>query len=201
MGPVTASMRRTPAATPLSLTILKSAICPVFRACVPPQSSFDTPGTFTTRTTSPYFSPKSAIAPLATAALYGFSSVTHVDVVPDRAIHAQFDLGLLGGLHRSVMREVESQTIGLHERALLVHVLAEHLAQRGVQEMRGGVIALGVPPHVGGHARVHRTERERAAQRPAVTVRPSILRTSSTSTRHPCPTISPLSEICPPDTA
>jgi hypothetical protein len=48
---------------------LKSPISAVLRTCVPPQSSVEKPGTETTRTTSPYFSPKSAIAPAATASL------------------------------------------------------------------------------------------------------------------------------------
>jgi hypothetical protein len=30
------------------------------------------------------------------------------------------------------MREIETETVGRHERARLVHVLAEHLAKRGV---------------------------------------------------------------------
>ena len=39
----------------------------VLSTCVPPQSSMDLPPMFTTRTTSPYFSLKSAVAPLALA--------------------------------------------------------------------------------------------------------------------------------------
>ena len=40
---------------------------PVAETCVPPHSSMLKPGTLTTRTLSPYFSPKSAIAPAAIA--------------------------------------------------------------------------------------------------------------------------------------
>ena len=61
--PVAASMRRTPAATPPSLTILKSPISPSARACVPPQSSTESFVIVSTRTVSPYFSSKMAIAP------------------------------------------------------------------------------------------------------------------------------------------
>ena len=64
--PVAASIRRTPAAIADSETILKKPICPVAAACVPPQSSHESPN-FTTRTLSPYFSPKSAIAPISCA--------------------------------------------------------------------------------------------------------------------------------------
>ena len=68
--PVSASMRRTPAATPESETPEMSPISPVRRTWVPPQSSTDQPIVFpepspiaTTRTSSPYFSPNSARAP------------------------------------------------------------------------------------------------------------------------------------------
>src|SRR5258705_4795281 len=76
VGPVSASMRRTPAAAPVSCVKRNSAICPVAPTCVPPQSSSDTPRTSTTRTTSPYFSPNSAIAPAATASLYAICRVS-----------------------------------------------------------------------------------------------------------------------------
>ena len=39
------------------------------------------------------------------------------------------------------MDEVESQAIGRDERSRLLHVAAEHLAQRGMQQMRRRVIA------------------------------------------------------------
>ena len=61
--PVTASTRRIPAATPLSETILRVPISPVRATCVPPQSSFELPIS-STRTSSPYFSPKSIMAPV-----------------------------------------------------------------------------------------------------------------------------------------
>ena len=64
--PVVASIRRTPAAIADSETILKKPIWPVAAACVPPQSSQESPNLIT-RTVSPYFSPKSAIAPIASA--------------------------------------------------------------------------------------------------------------------------------------
>jgi hypothetical protein len=58
-----ASKRRTPEETDSSLTILMRPISPVDVVCVPPQSSVEKPSaTFTTRTLSPYFSPKRAMA-------------------------------------------------------------------------------------------------------------------------------------------
>ena len=39
------------------------------------------------------------------------------------------------------MREIEAQVIGRDERAGLFHVRAENIAQRGVHQVRGGVVA------------------------------------------------------------
>ncbi len=77
-APVSVSIRRTPAATGLSETILKRPMSPVRRTWVPPQSSTEkgraeaepasrSSPMATTRTSSPYFSPKSASAPALTA--------------------------------------------------------------------------------------------------------------------------------------
>ncbi len=66
-APVAASARRTPAATPPSDRRRKVPTCPVALRCVPPQSSRLQSPIFTTRTTSPYFSPNRAIAPRARA--------------------------------------------------------------------------------------------------------------------------------------
>ena len=64
-GPVTASIRRTFAALEVSLSTLNTPISEVQRTCVPPHSSREKEPspTSTIRTTSPYFSPNSAIAP------------------------------------------------------------------------------------------------------------------------------------------
>ena len=66
LAPVIASMRRTPAATELSLMIRTIPILPVADTCVPPQNSIELPN-WTTRTSSPYFSPNKAIAPSSLA--------------------------------------------------------------------------------------------------------------------------------------
>ena len=60
-----ASIRRTLAADDVSVVILKAPITPVLRTWVPPHSSRDHwPSPISTiRTTSPYFSPNSAMAP------------------------------------------------------------------------------------------------------------------------------------------
>ena len=46
---------------------------------------------------------------------------------------------LLGG-ERGVVREVEPQPVGRHQRAALLDVRPEHLAQRRVQQVGGGVV-------------------------------------------------------------
>src|SRR4029077_3888110 len=51
-----------------------------------------------------------------------------------------FDLAQLLGGDGLEMREIEAQPVGGHQRALLLHVGAEHLAQRRVQQMGGAVI-------------------------------------------------------------
>ena len=47
------------------------------------------------------------------------------------------------------MHEIEAQAIGRHERAGLLHVAAEHLAERRVQQVRRGVIPPRRVPHLG----------------------------------------------------
>ena len=138
-------MRRTLAALEVSVVSLKAPISAVERTCVPPHSSRDhAPSpTSTIRTTSPYFSPNSAIAPSARAS----SSV----VVSART-------GWLARIHsltRSSTHATSSAASGApwvkSKRSLsgpdvgagLAHVRAEALAQRRVQEVRGGVVALG----------------------------------------------------------
>ena len=44
-------------------------------------------------------------------------------------------------IHRGIMGEVETQAAGARPRCLPVHVRAQHLPERSVKQMRGGVIA------------------------------------------------------------
>ena len=53
----------------------------------------------------------------------------------------RLDARQLVGAHRPVVAEVEAQAVGGDERAGLLHVGAEHLAQRPVQDVRAGVVA------------------------------------------------------------
>ena len=56
-------MRRAPEPTDVSERITNGPISAVERTCVPPHSSREKPSISTTRTSSPYFSPKSIVAP------------------------------------------------------------------------------------------------------------------------------------------
>ena len=71
---MTASIRRTFDALEVSLSRWKRPSSAVLATCVPPQSSRETPSISTIRTQSPYFSPKSAIAPSASASVRVVSS-------------------------------------------------------------------------------------------------------------------------------
>ena len=48
---------------------------------------------------------------------------------------------ICSGVTGLVVAEVEAQPVGRDERALLLHVVAEHLAQRPVQDVGAGVVA------------------------------------------------------------
>ena len=62
--------------------------------------------------------------------------IGHDDVVADA-----LDLEYLLVGHRLEVREVEPQTVGRDERARLLDMVAQHLDQRRLQNMRGGVVA------------------------------------------------------------
>ena len=141
-------MRRTPAELALSPTMRTRPMSPVRRTCVPPQSSTDqallAPGRVapidTTRTSSPYFSPKSAMAPEARASSSAISRVTTGVFSSSTALAMSSTAFNFFARHRLRVREVEAQPLGRDERALLRDVRAEHLTQRLVQQMRRGVV-------------------------------------------------------------
>ena len=54
---------------------------------------------------------------------------THLDIDP------AFDLGQFRCRHRLEMREVEAQPIRCHQRAFLLHMGTQHVAQSGVQQI------------------------------------------------------------------
>ena len=114
---------------------------PVARTCVPPHSSRLKPGIETTRTVSPYFSPNSAIAPAAIASCGRLHLGLDRRVLQDLLVDDLLDLEQLLARERREVHEVEPQPIRRDERPRLLDVRAEHLPQRRVQQVRGGVVA------------------------------------------------------------
>ncbi len=147
--------RRMPAAMPVSSTILKKPMSPVRFTCVPPQSSVEKSPMPITRTSSPYFSPKSAIAPRLDGFVVLHDARRDFDVAPDLVVHEHLDLADLRGRHRLVVREIEARPLRIDERAFLLNVRAEHLAQRRVHEMRRGMVPRRPRPRAGIDVCVH----------------------------------------------
>ena len=146
---------------------MTTPISPVRRTCVPPQSSTEKVWLArrrrclpieTTRTSSPYFSPNSARAPDSIASSTPISFVTTGSFCEKHRVGDVLDARELLVADRLWMAEVEAQAIGRDERALLRHVIAEHLAQGLVQKMRRGMVGAD-----GGAARVIDVEFERMA--------------------------------------
>ena len=113
-----------------------------------------------TRTSSPYFSPKSIIAPSFCASSIGITRAFVASFFEDLGVHDRLDAADLVGGHRRVVAEVEARLVLVDERALLLHVGAQHLAQRLVHEVRRGVVAHGaralVEVHLRGDRVAHR---------------------------------------------
>ena len=113
----------------------------------------------TTRTSSPYFSPNSARAPDAMASSTAISRVVTGGVLQHDVVRDVLDPLELLRAHRLGVGEVEPQPLRRDQRALLGDVVAQHLAQRLVQQMGGGMVGAD-----GGAARVVDFERERLAR-------------------------------------
>ena len=94
-----------------------------------------------TRTSSPYFSPNSIIAPDFLRLVDRHHARLRRRVLQDLGVDDRLDAADLVVGHRRVVREVEARLVGIDERALLLHVRAEHLAQRLVHQVRGRVVA------------------------------------------------------------
>src|SRR5206468_9657837 len=75
--------------------------------------------------------------------------------VENSAIDQSLDLTELFRRQGTVMGEVKPQPVRRHQRSGLMDVLTEYLTQRRVQQMRRGVIALGVAPPIARNDRLH----------------------------------------------
>ena len=78
------------------------------------------------------------------------------DVVADLFVDETLHRRKLFRLRRFDVREIEPQAIGRDERTGLPLVLAEHLAQRRMQQVRGGVVTLARAATAGIDLRRHR---------------------------------------------
>ena len=147
-APVVASIRRTPAATPLSEAIANSPMSPVARTWVPPHSSVLKPGTDTTRTLSPYFSPKSAMAPAAIASSVAFTSVVTVVFFRIRALTIASISSHCSRVTALKCTKSNRSRSGATRDPACLTCAAQHLAQRGVEQVGRGVIAPGRVPRL-----------------------------------------------------
>src|SRR5262245_63237562 len=92
------------------------------------------------------FIPEKGQGPLGHCILNAHDFGRHRLVFPHLVIHNRLDLLDISRRQGSEMSKVESQAIGSDERPVLFHVRAQHLAQRGMDQMGGGMISLSVPP-------------------------------------------------------
>ncbi len=80
------------------------------------------------------------MAPLALAVSISVSSVSTLELPRTSAIDDVFQLFQLLRLDRLEVAEVEAQALAVDQRALLGHVLAQHLTQRGMQQVGRRVV-------------------------------------------------------------
>ena len=72
-------------------------------------------------------------------------------IAQDLFVDNVLDVLQLFVFNRGEMRKVEAQMIGIDQRSCLLHMLAKHLAQTRVEQVRGRVIAHGGLPDGGVH--------------------------------------------------
>ena len=94
----------------------------------------------TTRTSSPYFSPNSARAPASRASSTAISRVVTSSFSSTTSLAMSSMRASSSGVIGFWMHEVEAQPVRRHQRAALRDVVAEHLPQRLMQQMRRGVM-------------------------------------------------------------
>ena len=211
-APVSASMRRTPAATALSPTTVMRPMSPV-RAHMRAAAQFDRPAHAHCRRhrrPSRRRAPRRRISRrTAPARRTRWPRRRAISRVVTGAFCSTMSLAMsstrssLLGADRLGVREVEAQPVGRDQRALLRDVIAEHLAQRLVQEMGRRM--------VGADRRRGARDRRRAASAIADLERalldhaawtkrsPGFFCVSVTRTRTPSPRHRPVSPTWPPD--
>ena len=106
-------MRRTLAADDVSPRMWNTPISAVVRTCVPPHSSreYEPSPIWTMRTTSPYFSPNSAIAPRLLASTRVVEIARTGSSRGDLRVDGVLDVAQLLRAERAGVREVEAQLV------------------------------------------------------------------------------------------
>ena len=139
-SPVTASMRRRFEPIEPFADDLDQPMSPVARTWVPPHSSIELAGLEHPDDVAVLVAEERDGAELHRPRPW-WSRRPHRRVGEDLAVGDPLDLGDLVVGDRVVVAEVEAQPIRSDERAGLLDVLAEHLAQRVVQQVSAGVVA------------------------------------------------------------
>ena len=137
-------MRRTPAATPLSPRTVIRPMSPVRRTWVPPHSSTDQPSALPVGVAHRHDAHLVAVFLAEQRARAGLLGVVerHQPRLDRRVLQHDvvgdvLDLRSIScGGDRLGVDEVEAQAVGRDQRALLRDVIAEHQAQRLVQQVR-----------------------------------------------------------------
>ena len=96
-----------------------------------------------TRTSSPYFSPNSIIAPSFCASSIGITRHSQALLARISALTMSSTRRISSSLIGCGVDEVEARLVGIDLRAFLLHVGAEHFAQRLVHQVGGGMVAHG----------------------------------------------------------
>ena len=99
----------------------------------------------TTRTVDPYFSSKTAVAPVFTASARGRTWVSTGTVRPDHPVGLAFDLRQFLILDLGEVGEVEPEPLGVHQGAGLFDMVPEDRLQRGLEEVGSGMVGLRRP--------------------------------------------------------
>ena len=99
----------------------------------------------TTRTVSPYFSSKTAVAPVFIASAKGQDLGLDGTVRPDHPVGLVLDPRQFLLVDPGEMGEVEPEPLGVHQRAGLLDMLPENRLQSGLEEVGPGVVGLRRP--------------------------------------------------------
>ena len=142
-SPVTASMRRRLEPMEPSLTTLIVPMSPVARTWVPPHSSIDGAGLEDPHDVAVLVAEEGDGAHLLGLGLGRLEDRTSACWPASRRWRCARSRSICSGVTGVVVREVEAQPVGRDQRAGLLDVLAEHLAQGVVQQVGGGVVAAG----------------------------------------------------------